>query len=165
MEGRPSVVLKEGQEVIVTIARQVGRIQVREELVGICEFWKELEKKYRSPDEGPAEGLGRPREGTAGVLALSLLPGVLAGQGKLTAAGRPQMRPGHRASLRPHRCSLRVGERGPRPTRRQGSWQVKGLSLNPSDPLAPRPCQKEVWVTRASQEKPRDFACKAKWPL
>lgn len=46
--GRASVVLKERQEVIVTIARQVGGVQVREELVGICEFWQELEEKCRS---------------------------------------------------------------------------------------------------------------------
>lgn len=55
--GWASVVLKERQEVIVTIARQVRGIQVREELIGICEFWKELEEKYRSPDEVSAEGL------------------------------------------------------------------------------------------------------------
>lgn len=36
-----SVVLKERQKVIITIARQVGGVQVREELVRICEFWKE----------------------------------------------------------------------------------------------------------------------------
>lgn len=56
--GWASVVLKERQEVIVTIARQVRRVQVREELVRVCEFWKELQRKYRSPDEVSAEGLG-----------------------------------------------------------------------------------------------------------
>lgn len=70
MEERASVVLKERQEVIVTIARQVRGIQVREELIGICEFWKELEEKYRSPDEVSAEGLGWPRVRTAGAHAL-----------------------------------------------------------------------------------------------
>lgn len=44
-EGWASVVLKERQEVIITIARQVRGIQVREELIRVCEFWKELEKK------------------------------------------------------------------------------------------------------------------------
>lgn len=34
----PSVVLKEGQEVIVVIARKIGGIQVGEELIGVCEF-------------------------------------------------------------------------------------------------------------------------------
>lgn len=84
MEGRASVVLKERQEVIVTIARQVRGIQVREELIGICEFWKELEKKYRSPDEVSAEGQGRPRVRTAGARAPYLLPRVLGTQGTLT---------------------------------------------------------------------------------
>lgn len=59
-EGRASVVLKERQEVIVTIARQVGGVQVREELVRVCEFWKELEKKYRRPDKVVAEGWASP---------------------------------------------------------------------------------------------------------
>lgn len=45
--GWASVVLKERQEVIVTIARQVGGVQVREELVGICEFWKEIQRRLR----------------------------------------------------------------------------------------------------------------------
>lgn len=56
--GQVSVVFKERQEVIVTIARQVRGIQVGEELVGICEFWKELEKKDKILDEGWAEGPG-----------------------------------------------------------------------------------------------------------
>lgn len=42
-EGGPSVVLKERQEVIVTIARQVRGVQVGEELVGVREFWKEIQ--------------------------------------------------------------------------------------------------------------------------
>lgn len=51
--GWPSVVLKEGQEVIVTIAWQVGGVQVGEELVRVGEFWKELEEKmHRCPDDG-----------------------------------------------------------------------------------------------------------------
>lgn len=45
--GRASVVLKERQEVIVTIARQVGGVQVREELVGVCEFWQEIQRRLR----------------------------------------------------------------------------------------------------------------------
>lgn len=47
VEGWASVVLKERQEVIVTIARQVRGIQVREELIGICEFWKEIQRRLR----------------------------------------------------------------------------------------------------------------------
>lgn len=62
--GWASVVFKERQEIIVTIARQVGGVQVREELIGICEFRKELEKKYRSPDEVLAEGLVKECSGT-----------------------------------------------------------------------------------------------------
>lgn len=45
--GRASVVLKEGQEVVVTIARQVRGVQVREELVGVCEFWQEIQRRLR----------------------------------------------------------------------------------------------------------------------
>lgn len=45
--GRASVVLKERQEVIITIARQVRGVQVREELVRICEFWKEIQRRLR----------------------------------------------------------------------------------------------------------------------
>lgn len=45
--GWASVVLKEGQKVIITIARQVGGVQVREELVRICEFWKEIQRRLR----------------------------------------------------------------------------------------------------------------------
>lgn len=45
--GWASVVLKEGQKVIVTIARQVRGVQVREELVRICEFWKEIQRRLR----------------------------------------------------------------------------------------------------------------------
>ena len=63
MQGWASVVLKERQEVIVTIARQVGGIQVREELVRVCEFWKELEEKDRSPVELSAEGWASPGQG------------------------------------------------------------------------------------------------------
>lgn len=63
-EGWASVVLKERQEVIITIARQVGGIQVREELIRVCEFWKELEKKYRSSDEVSAEGRAGPGRGS-----------------------------------------------------------------------------------------------------
>lgn len=42
-----SVVLKERQKVIITIAWQVGGVQVREELVRICEFWKEIQRRLR----------------------------------------------------------------------------------------------------------------------
>lgn len=45
--GWPSVVLKQRQEVIVTIARQVGGVQVRQELVRICEFGKEIQRRLR----------------------------------------------------------------------------------------------------------------------
>lgn len=45
--GWASVVLKERQEIIVTIARQVGGVQVREELIGICEFRKEIQRRLR----------------------------------------------------------------------------------------------------------------------
>lgn len=41
--GGPSVVLKERQEVVVTIAWQVRGVQVGEELVRVCEFWKEIQ--------------------------------------------------------------------------------------------------------------------------
>ena len=74
MQGWASVVLKERQEVIVTIARQVGGIQVREELVGVCEFWKELEEKYRSPVEVSAEGWASPRRGRQGTPGLFTCP-------------------------------------------------------------------------------------------
>lgn len=37
-----SVVLKERQKVIIAIAWQVRRIQVRKQLIWICEFWKQL---------------------------------------------------------------------------------------------------------------------------
>lgn len=45
--GWASVVLKERQEVVVTIAWQVRRVQVREELVRIGEFWKEIQRRLR----------------------------------------------------------------------------------------------------------------------
>lgn len=131
VEGWASVVLKERQEVIVTIARQVGGIQVREELIGICEFWKELEEKYRSPDEVSAEGLGWPRVRTAGVpprtagvrasLPASRGPG---GAGDTNRAGWPQTRPGHRASLGHTRAYFQCG--GDRPSARQPGRLVAG---------------------------------------
>lgn len=37
-----SVVLKERQKVIIAIAWQIRRIQVRKQLIWICEFWKQL---------------------------------------------------------------------------------------------------------------------------
>lgn len=92
-----SVVLKERQKVIVTIARQVGGVQVREELVRICEFWKELEKKYRSPDEVLAEGLGEECRGTP--TSVHLPPGVLAQIGGTNSAGCPHTHLGHCAGL------------------------------------------------------------------
>lgn len=57
MEERASVVLKERQEVIVTIARQVRGIQVREELIGICEFWKEIQRRLRHVGRSLRSGL------------------------------------------------------------------------------------------------------------
>lgn len=101
MQGWASVVLKERQEVIITIARQVGGIQVREELVGVCEFWKELEEKYRSPVEVSAEGWASPGQGRQGIprpvcLPSTCLLGPWPKQGKLSAGG-PQIHPGHHA--------------------------------------------------------------------
>lgn len=95
-----SVVLKERQKVIITIARQVGGVQVREELVRICEFWKELEKKYRSPDEVLAEGLGEECRVTPTPVCLPsvYLPGSWPKR-ETTSAGCPQTHLGHRAGL------------------------------------------------------------------
>lgn len=52
-----SVVLKERQKVIITIARQVGGVQVREELVRICEFWKEIQRRLRHVGRSLCSGL------------------------------------------------------------------------------------------------------------
>lgn len=44
---RASVVLEERQEVIIAIAGQVGRVQVGQELIGVGEFWEEIQRRLR----------------------------------------------------------------------------------------------------------------------
>lgn len=84
-------------------------------------------------------------------MLLYLLPGVLAGQGTLTVlAGLKRAQATVLAWGTPALISS-VGETGPRPAGREGSWQVRGLSLDSGLPLAPRPWQEEAWVTKASQ--------------
>lgn len=86
--GWASVVLKERQEVVVTIARQVRRVQVREELIRIGEFWKELEKKYRSQRRCQLKGQVRDPGHPNLLDAFRLPPRVLAHTGKPTGVPR-----------------------------------------------------------------------------
>lgn len=96
-----SVVLKERQKVIITIARQVGGVQVREELVRICEFWKELEKSTEAQMRfwlrGWVRNAGTPPRLFACPLSASRGPGP---NGKLPVLAVPKhLSLGHRASL------------------------------------------------------------------